>query len=137
MPQTPGPDLSRPTVVTNGLAPPTTSAASASSGSTDELEDPEQVPDLAIFIAAIEDAMQDTSYEGAALNDPEVFIGVGQLFCELLDSGATVDDVLSEYLDALADEDTGVIADDDATMAGVLMGVSLEVICPDSVSGGE
>ncbi len=88
-------------------------------------------PDLAVFIAAVDEGLEDTTYEDAALNDPEVFIGVGQLFCELLAEGLTVDAVLTEYLSALENPDDGSIADDDALVSGVLMGASLEVLCPE------
>jgi hypothetical protein len=92
---------------------------------------PVSIPDLEVFIAAVNEAAVGTSYEDAALDDPEVFIGVGQLFCELLEEGLTVDAVLTEYLTALEDEETGAVADDDALMTGVLMGVSLEILCPE------
>ncbi len=88
-------------------------------------------PDLAVYIAAVNEALEETSYQDAALSDPEVFIGVGQLFCELLTEGETVDSVLGEYLDALADGETGVAADDDVLAAGVIMGASIEVLCPE------
>ncbi len=94
----------------------------------------DSTPDLGVFIAAINEAAVGTSYEDAALDDPEVFIGVGQLFCELLDEGLTVDAVLDEYLTALEDEETGAVADDDAVITGVLMGVSLEILCPEHQS---
>jgi hypothetical protein len=38
---------------------------------------PESTPDLGVFIAAINEAAVGTTYEDAALDDPEVFIGVG------------------------------------------------------------
>ena len=90
----------------------------------------EQTPNPAVLIAGGDQAMTGTSYEGAALSDPEVFVGVGQLLCELLDDGAAIDEVLGEYLDALANEETGVVADDDAMLAGVLLGASIDVLCP-------
>lgn len=93
--------------------------------------EPEPTPDLAVFIAAINEAVEGTTYEDAPLDDPEVFIGVGQLFCELLDEDLSVDDVLEEYVTALEDEDTGSVTDDDALVAGVLMGVTLEILCPE------
>lgn len=92
---------------------------------------PASTPDLDVFIAAINEAAVGSSYEDAALDDPEVFVGVGQLFCELLDEGLTVDAVLAEYLTALGDEETGAVSDDDALITGVLMGVSLEILCPE------
>lgn len=110
---------------TSATAPSsTTSSSSATLGS-------ESTPDLVAFVAAVNEAAIGTSYEDAALVDPEVFIGVGQLFCELLGDGLTVDAVLVEYLTALEDEETGTIDDDDALITGVLMGASLEILCPE------
>ncbi len=103
-------------------------APSESATSTDS--EPETTPDLTVFIASIDEAMAGTSYEGAAIDDPEVFIAVGQLFCERLNDGDSQDDVLSEYLDGIADAE-GVVSDDDATLAGVILGVSIEVLCPE------
>ncbi len=110
---------------TSATAPSSiTSSSSATLGS-------ESTPDLVAFVAAVNEAAIGTSYEDAALAEPEVFIGVGQLFCELLGDGLTVDAVLVEYLTALEDEETGTIDDDDALITGVLMGASLEILCPE------
>lgn len=122
-----------------GPAPPVTAAttteAPAAGATTSVSPEPAPTPDLTVFIAAINDAMAGTSYEDAALEDAEVFIAVGRLFCELLDEGATVDEVLSEYLDALIDPETGTVAEDDSLVAGVVMGASIEVLCPQHRSG--
>lgn len=88
------------------------------------------IPDLTRFIAAVDSALSETSYAGAALTDPEVFIATGQLFCELLDGGMTSDDILAEHLDALAAVNAGDVTDADATATGVVLGASTEVICP-------
>jgi len=87
-------------------------------------------PDFTLFIAAVDAALVDTVYAGTALTDPEVFIATGQLFCELLDDGASHDDILSEHLDALAAVGDGEVSDADATATGVVLGASTEVICP-------
>jgi hypothetical protein len=115
--------------------PPGTTAAS--SRSTSQLspttvsggasQDP---PDLTLFIAAVDAALQDTVYAEAALTDPEVFIATGQLLCELMDAGMSGDEALGEHLDALAAVGGGSIREADAVAAGVVMGASLEVICP-------
>lgn len=123
-------------------APVETSTTATAAASTSQLPDPSPttaapptaVPDLTVFIAAIDDALEGTTYEGAALDDPEVFIGVGQLFCELLSEGTTVDAVLTEYLTALEDDATRTVAEDDAFVAGVIMGASIEAICPEHSS---
>jgi hypothetical protein len=87
-------------------------------------------PDFTRFIAAVDAVLADTSYQNAALADPEVFIATGQLFCELLDDGATTDDVLSEHLDALAAVSEGEITDADTAASGVVLGASIAIICP-------
>ena len=87
-------------------------------------------PDFTRFIAAVDAALAETSYAGAALADPEVFIATGQLFCELLNDGMTSDDILAEHLDALASVTAGQLTDADATATGVVLGASTEVICP-------
>jgi len=93
-------------------------------------EAPTAIPDFTRFIAAVDTALSDTSYAGAALTDPEVFIATGRLFCELLDDGMTTDGILAEHLDALAAVNAGDVTDADATATGVVLGVSTEVICP-------
>lgn len=87
-------------------------------------------PDFTLFIAAVDAALADTAYAGAALTDPEVFIATGQLFCELLEEGMASDAILSEHLGALAAVNAGDVTDADATATGVVFGASTEVICP-------
>lgn len=102
--------------------------------STTPPEEPESagsVPDLSVLIATIESATEGTSYEGAALEEPEVFIATAQLFCELLEGGMTADEVLSEYLDRLSEGDAADAADEEVRLAGVLLGASVEVVCPE------
>lgn len=96
-----------------------------------EVEPHEGVPDLGVLIATIEAAMKGTSYEGAALEEPEVFVATAQLFCEMLDQGMTGDQVLGEYLDRLSDGGAAGASDEEVRLAGVLLGVSVEVICPE------
>lgn len=114
-----------------GATTTTDAPAPTSPPSTTEATATTIPPDLAVFIAAVNEGLEDTTYEDAALDDPEVFIGVGQLFCELIAEGLTIDEVLAEYLSALENPDDGSIADEDALVSGVLMGASLEVLCPE------
>lgn len=87
--------------------------------------------DLAVFLAAVDMVLVDTSYSGSALTDAELFIATGQLFCERLESGASQDEVLDAHLDAMTDARGGAIRDDDVLAAGAVMGASIEVICPE------
>jgi hypothetical protein len=90
----------------------------------------EDVPALALFLAAIDDAMAGTSYEGQAFEDPESFIVTGRLFCELLDEGLSIESVLGAYVAALGS--TGdEVAEDDYLLGGVVLGASVRLICPE------
>ncbi len=110
-------------------APATTSTTSAA----DEAMFPsdEFVPDYAALIATVESAMEGTAYQGAAVEDPEVFIATSELFCDLLDEGMTTDQLLAEYLDRLSDGGVVEVGEDDGLMAGVLLGASIEIVCPE------
>ncbi|MEX2624067.1 MAG: DUF732 domain-containing protein [Acidimicrobiia bacterium] len=88
-----------------------------------------------MLIATIEAAMEGTSYEGAALEEPEVFIATAQLFCELLERGMTADEVLGEYLDRLSESGAADATEEEVRLAGVLLGVSVEVVCPEQGDG--
>ncbi|MDF1595555.1 MAG: DUF732 domain-containing protein [Acidimicrobiia bacterium] len=90
------------------------------------------VPDYAALVAAIEAEMIGTTYEGAALEDPEVFIATAELFCDLLAEGMTTDDLLAEYIDRLSDGGAVEVDEDDGLMAGVLLGASIEIVCPEA-----
>jgi hypothetical protein len=92
---------------------------------------PTPAPDLAVFITAVNEAVAETSYQDAALSDPEVFVGIGQLFCEQVGEGQTVDGVLAEYLTALEEGSSGTVTEDDAYITGAVMGASLEILCPE------
>jgi ABC-type transport system substrate-binding protein len=109
-------------------SPPPTSAAPSSNTTTTTVD--EFIPDYAALIAAIESAMESTAYEGAALEDPEVFIATAELFCDLLREGMTTEELLAEYLDRLSDGGVVEVDEDDGLMAGVLLGASMEIVCP-------
>lgn len=111
---------------TTTTVPSSTSVVSTPASSTTTV----LPPDFTRFIAAVDVALAETSYAGAALSDPEIFIATGQLFCELLDDGVTPDDILIEHLDALEAVISGEITEADATATGVVLGASTEIICP-------
>lgn len=110
-------------------SPPTTSVAPSSSTTTTAVDG--FIPDYAALVAAIESAMESTAYEGAALEDPEVFIATAELFCDLLREGMTTEELLAEYLDRLSDGGVVEVDEDDGLMAGVLLGASMEIVCPE------
>jgi hypothetical protein len=85
--------------------------------------------DLAVFLAAVDELLVGTVYEGAAIGEPELFAATGLLFCDWLDAGIDADGVVTRYLDELAG---GVDAadDDQVVLAGAMLGAAAGVLCP-------
>lgn len=86
--------------------------------------------DLAIFVATIEELLVGTVYEGGALEQPELFLATGFLFCDWLDKGADADTALSRYLEELAGEAASA-SDEQLVVAGALLGAAVAVLCPE------
>ncbi len=113
--------------------PPAPTTIATVTPSTILVPDPipaEDVPALALFLAAIDDAMVGTTYQGQAFEDPESFIVTGRLFCELLDEGLSIESVLGAYVAALGSSGEEV-AEDDYLLGGVVLGASVRLICPE------
>ncbi len=90
----------------------------------------EDVPTLALYLAAIEQGIEGTELEGAAFEEPESLINTGVLFCGLLDEGFSPIDVLRAWVAALsAGGDTPT--EDDLLLGGVILGASVKFICPE------
>ena len=106
-------------------ASPATDSPATSSTTTVQVEE-----DLVVFIATLEELLAGTSYEGEALNEPDVFVATGRLFCERLDEGDSVDNLLSAYLDQLAGG-ADLATDDDLVLAGALLGAAVGALCPE------
>lgn len=90
----------------------------------------DDVPPLAIYLAAIDRGLSATRYAGDVYLDPESFIATGRLFCSLLEAGVTPTGVLESYIAALEAE-SGGIDGDDLVLGGVVLGASVQVICPE------
>ena len=105
----------------------TTSTSELSPGDTLPQED---VPALARYLAAIDRSLMGTEYEGDVYIDPESYVSVGRLFCALLDADVSPTGVLETYIAALEAE-LGELSDDDLLLGGVILGASVQLICPD------
>ena len=90
----------------------------------------EDVPPLAIYLAAIDRGLSATRYAGDVYLDPESFIATGRLFCSLLEAGVTPTGVLESYIAALEAE-SGDVDGDDLVLGGVVLGASVQIICPE------
>ena len=86
--------------------------------------------DLVGYVAVIEHMLEGTSYQGAALASPDIFLATGALFCNQLDTGITSDKVLAGYLETLTGGSPDDASDDDLTMAGAVLGTGLATLCP-------
>ncbi len=84
----------------------------------------------AVFLAAVEDRLRGTGYEGLAEADPEGFVATGEIMCDLLTDGATVDEILTTYLTELGAE-RDVPWDDDADLSGAVLGAAVGALCPE------
>ncbi len=90
----------------------------------------EDVPPLALYLAAIDRGLMGTDYEGDVYLDPDGYVNVGLLFCSLLEADVTPAAVLESYVAAL-EEQSGELSDDDLVLGGVILGASVQLICPD------
>lgn len=90
----------------------------------------EDVPPLALYLAAIDRGLMGTDYEGDVYLDPDGYVSVGRLFCTLLDADVSPKGVLESYIAALEAE-SGELSDDDLVLGGVILGASVQLICPD------
>jgi hypothetical protein len=91
---------------------------------------PEDVPPLARYLAAIDRGLMGTEYEGDVYLDPESYISVGRLFCSLLEADVTPTGVLETYISSL-EAQYGELSDDDLVLGGVILGASVQLICPE------
>lgn len=110
----------------------TTSTTVGPPVSTTVVQGESSLDDAAVvaYLAAIEDLLAGTTYEGASHEAPEVFVATGVLFCDRLDEGLSPDEVLDEYVVTLTGGPTRAAEDDVLVMAGGLLGAGVVTLCP-------
>lgn len=88
----------------------------------------------AVFVASLEESFLGTSFSGSVLESPEVYLAAGEVICVRLDNGDTLDGILEDYLSGLlSNTDSGadtISESEAATVAGAVLGASLELFCP-------
>ena len=124
------PASSEETVPTTSSQPTTTASSTTTSDAPPQTIPFEDVPPLAIFLAAIDRGLSGTEFEGDVYLDPQSFVNTGRLFCSLLDVGVTPTEVLESYVTAIQAEGAE-FNDDELLLGGVVLGASVQVICPD------
>jgi len=92
--------------------------------------DADEVPTLALYLAAIEQGLEGTGMEGASFEEAESLINTGLLFCELLEEGFGPVDVLRGWVAALS-VDGATPTEDDLFLGGVVLGAAVKLICPE------
>ena len=107
--------------------PPVTSS---STSSTVPAFDSDEVPPLALFLAAIDAGLEGTELEGAAFEEAEALIDTGVVFCGLLEDGLTPRDVLRGWVAALSSSGMDP-SEDDFLLGGLVLGSSVRFMCPD------
>lgn len=116
------------TTVVSTTAPPTTTTT-VDEQVTIPLED---IPPLALYLAAIDRGLMGTEYAGDVYLDPDSYVNVGLLFCSLLEADVSPSSVLESYVAALEAESED-LSDDDLVLGGVILGASVQLICPDFI----
>lgn len=92
------------------------------------------VAEAALFLAAVDQGLAGTAYEGDVFDDPATYLGTAVLFCELLENGLSAEEVLTAYILALTAASEGEdIPPDDLLLGGVLLGAGVESLCPEFV----
>ncbi len=124
-----------PVTTTTQVAPlgTTTSTPPTSATTTTTTTDPppHDIPAAALFLAAVDDGLRDTTYQGAPFEDPEGFLATGALFCDLMDQGLTIPEVVEAYTAALIQaESAETVSADDLLLGGVILGASVRILCP-------
>ena len=108
-----------------GGADRTAVAPTASEVSADAAMSPE-----ARYLATVAAMVEGTEYEGLPEADPQGFLATADTICQMMDNGDTWDDVLARYLLELeAARETE--SEDDAVLAGSLVGAAVETFCPE------
>ena len=94
------------------------------------IDEPVSREDLVVFVAAMEQSLEGTSYEGAILEEPEVYIAAAQTFCARLENGDSIVKVINDYLFELSGTDVSDSLPDDVALVGALIGAGVQTICP-------
>ena len=114
---------------TSTLSETTTTSTPAEPDESANLED---VSDEVIeFVAALAELLAETEYVDSIIEDPEVFVATGILFCEQLTGGTAPPDLLTDYVETLTGGDIEEADDDSLTMAGSILGTAVGYLCPE------
>jgi hypothetical protein len=95
--------------------------------------DPEVGIGVIEFVEVLSDLTEGTDYEDLVIEDPEVFVATGRLFCERLDDGSAPSDVLAEYVATLHGGDVADAPAEVLDLSGWLLGIAAGYLCPQHI----
>ena len=84
----------------------------------------------ALYLTAVDDVLAGTAYEGMVDEAPGDFLQAADGVCRRLDDGDDPDRLLTDVLDAIGGTRIP-IGDDDALLAGAVLGAGVQVYCPE------
>ena len=114
---------------TEDVVPKTTTSTVRES---EDQDDPIEIGDEVLdFIAAIDELLADTQFEDLIVEEPEVFVATGRLFCDQLSEGLEPLDLLTNYVETLTGAGTEDADDDTLTLAGSILGTAVGFLCPE------
>ena len=120
-----------PTTVSETVESTTTVQPSTTLTSPPDSGEFEIASEVIEFVAAIDELLLDTNYEGLVEEDPEVFIVTGLLFCEQLSEGVLPSEILTFYVESLAGDHIDKADDDTLVLAGSILGTAVGYFCPE------
>ena len=130
-----GPDTAAPPTIasdvtmTEGPVPKTTTSTV---GESEDQDDPIEIGDEVLdFVAELVELLVDTEYEDLIVEEPEVFVATGLLFCEQLAEEVDPLDILTEYVETLTGAGIEDADDDTLTLAGSILGTAVGFLCPE------
>ena len=114
---------------TEDVVPKTTTSTVRES---EDQDDPIEIGDEVLdFVAALDELLVDTEYKDLIVEEPEVFVATGLLFCEQLAEEVDPLDILTEYVETLTGGGVEDADEDTLILAGSILGTAVGFFCPE------
>lgn len=114
---------------TEDVVPKTTTSTVRES---EDQDDPIEIGDEVLdFVAALDELLVDTEYEDLIVEEPEVFVATGLLFCEQLAEEVDPLNILTEYVETLTGGGVEDADEDKLILAGSILGTAVGFFCPE------
>ncbi len=124
-------ETSAPAATTTTPIEATTASVAGTSTTSIETDGVEVSEEVLAYLAAVEELLGATAYANAVVEDPDVFLATGFVFCERLTEGEEPDDILRFYVETLTGSDIDEADDDALDLAGTILGTAVGFLCPE------